>query len=279
MQLMCLSDIRFAGFSIFLILFSGFEGSYTIPNLAHKAWFPKHSQQNDKDCSSFVHTDYNLFKVHHYPSKSKEKLPYKVEVHSLNQSRESPVPKGHCGSCLAVVLYDKDQSTLNLLWLSCSWRKMYCLVAATAYGFVSPWHRYAVSIHRILSWGVSLLLCNELLWLFQGHLKPAEGKGISRVPWKFLQMGQRVLLLKTRKQVHTMSFLSGQAVSIGSQTRAAPLLINSVSRSTISCSLAPSCIYPLSLEHITQTQSLSPKGKGVERKGQSKTLHSPPLPN
>lgn len=42
-------------------------------------------------------------------------------------------------------------------------------------------------------------------------------------------MGQRAVLLKARKQVHTMSFLSGRMVSIGSQTRVAPLLIKSVS--------------------------------------------------
>lgn len=163
------------------------------------------------------------------PLNPRKKLSYKVELHSLNQLRESPVPKGHCRSCLALVLYDKDQSTLNLPWLSCNWRKIYSLIAATAYGSPSV-HRYAVSMHTVPSRGVSLLFCNRLLWLLQGYLKPPEGKRISWVQWKFLQMGQRVVLLKARKQVHTMSFLSGRMVSIGSQTRAAPLLIKSVSR-------------------------------------------------
>lgn len=206
-------------------------------------------------------------------------MSYKVELHSLNQLRESPVPKGHCGSCFALVLYDKDQSKFHLPWLSCSQRNIYCLVAAISYGFVSPWVlRYAVSMQRVPSRGMSLLFCNGLLWLLQGHLKPPEGIGISWVQWKFLQMGQRVVLLKARKQVHTMSFLSGRMVSIGSQTRAAPLLINSVSRSTISCSLTPSCISPLCREHYSDSIIVS-KREGCWKKRPEQTLHSPPLPN
>lgn len=164
------------------------------------------------------------------------------------------------------MLYDKEQSTLSLLWLSCSQTKIYCLDAATAYGFVTPWvHGYAESMHRVPSRGASLLFCNRLLWQLQGHLKPSEEKGISWVQWKFLQMGQRVVLLKARKQVHTMSFLSGQAVSMGSQTGAAPLLINSVSRSTISCSLTPSCIFLLSGAHYSDSIIVS-KREGCWKK-------------
>lgn len=163
------------------------------------------------------------------------------------------------------MLYDKDQSTLNLLWLSCSQTKIYCLDAATAYGFVSPWvQRYAESVHRVPSRRVSLLFCNRLLWHLQRHLKPSERKGISWVQRKFCKW-VRVVLLKARKQVHTMSFLSGQTVSMGSQTRAAPLLINSVSRSTISCSLTPSCIFLLSGAHYSDSIIVS-KREGCWKK-------------
>lgn len=125
-------------------------------------------------------------------------------------------------------------------------------------------------MQRVPSRGMSLVFCNRLLWLFQGHLKPPEGKGISWVQWKFLQMGQRVVPLKARKQVHTMSFLSGRRVSIGSQTRAAPLLINSVSRSTISCSLTPSCISPLCRSTLLRLNHCLQKGRVLKEKARAR---------
>lgn len=125
-------------------------------------------------------------------------------------------------------------------------------------------------MQRVPSRGVSLVFWNRLLWLFQGHLKPPEGKGISWVQWKFLQMGQRVVPLKARKQVHTMSFLSGRRVSIGSQTRAAPLLINSVSRSTISCSLTPSCISPLCWSTLLRLNHCLQKGRVLKEKARAR---------
>lgn len=147
--------------SIRCFLYLGFQVSHTIANLAHKAWLPKHPLQNDKNYSSPVHIDGSFVEVHHSPSGSKEGLSYKEDLRSFNQLRGSPVTKGHYGSCLTLLLYDKDQSKLNFLWLTCKWRKIYCLVAATAYGFVCPCvPRHAVSMQR----RTSLLFCNRLLW-------------------------------------------------------------------------------------------------------------------
>lgn len=111
---------------------------------------------------------------------------------------------------------------------------------------------------------------------FQGHLQPPEGKGVSWVVWKLLQMGQSVVLLKARKQVCTMSFLSGRTVSIGSQTRAALLLINSVFHSTISCSLTPSCLFPVCQSTLLRLNHCLRKGRVLKERTRAR-LRTPHL--
>lgn len=113
--------------------------------------------------------------------------------------------------------------------------------------------------------------------LFRGHLQPPEGKGVSWVVWKLLQMGQSVVLLKARKQVFTMSFLSRRTVSIGSQTRAALLLINSVFRSTISCSLTPSCLSPVCQSTLLRLNHCL-RREGCWKKGPEQDLAFPTSP-
>ena len=113
--------------------------------------------------------------------------------------------------------------------------------------------------------------------LFQGHLQPPEGKGVNWVVWKLLQRGQRVVLLKARKQVHTMSFLSGPRVSIGGQTRAALLLINFVFHSTISCLLTPPA-FPLSAQACYSDLIIVSEWEGWWKKEPEQDLAFPTSP-